>query len=133
MHCCGNTDWSILMDCDFDIINFDACEYFQGMTLYTDQLKSYLNKGGVLAWGIVPTSPQSQLPTTDELQRNFIEKVELLVERGLNKRQLLKQALLTPSCGMGTLSESHAEEVLHKLVEISQQVRIQYLEKKKAG
>jgi hypothetical protein len=133
VHCCGNTDWSILMDSDVDIINFDAFEYFQGMTLYTEQLQGFLNKGGVLAWGIVPTSPQAAVPSVDELRSIFLEKVNTLVQRGLKKRQILKQALLTPACGMGTLSEQRAEGVLNTLVEVSHQVRAEYLEKKKAG
>jgi methionine synthase II (cobalamin-independent) len=133
VHCCGNTDWSILMDCQVDIINFDAYEYFQGMTLYTEQLQGFLNRGGVLAWGIVPTSPQAKESSPEDLRLNFLGKVDQLAQRGLKKRQLLKQALLTPSCGMGTLSEEQAEKVLSVLNEISQQVRAEFLVKKKAG
>lgn len=133
VHCCGNTDWSILMESEVDIINFDAYEYFQGMTLYTEQLRDFLDRGGVLAWGIVPTSPQAKEYSPDELRAAFMDKVDNLVDRGLKKRQLLQQALLTPSCGMGSLSEDRAERVLQTLIEVSQQVRVRFLEKKKAG
>ncbi len=27
IHCCGNTEWSILIDAGVDIVNFDAFEY----------------------------------------------------------------------------------------------------------
>jgi len=123
VHCCGNTDWSLLMDVKVDIINFDACEYFQGMTLYLDPLKGYLQNGGVLAWGIVPTSAQVENASADDLLRSFNEKVGVLVNRGIKKELLLSQCLLTPSCGMGSLRVETAEKVLSLLAEVSQKAR----------
>ena len=123
VHCCGNTDWTLLMDARADIINFDACEYFQGMTLYIDPLKDFLQNGGNLAWGIVPTSPQAEKANADELLAGFQEKVNLLAKRGISKDMLYQQSLLTPSCGMGTLTVGAAEKVLSLLSEVSQKAR----------
>lgn len=123
VHCCGNTDWSILMDTSVDIINFDAYEYFQGMTLYIEQLKAFFERGGTLAWGIVPTSEHVKREDTLSLYQNFLAKVGVLAKRGIQKKIILKQALLTPSCGMGTLQFDLTERVLKLLTEVSQQVR----------
>jgi hypothetical protein len=131
VHCCGNTDWSILMETPVDIINFDAYEYFQGMTLYIDQLKPYLDRGGVLAWGIVPTSEQIESESVQSLVSNFMEKVEDLSERGIPKKQLLQQSLITPSCGMGTMKYHQATLVLGMLANVSRLVRKQIATKKK--
>jgi methionine synthase II (cobalamin-independent) len=125
VHCCGNTDWTLLMEARADIINFDACEYFQGVTLYIDPLKDFLQNGGILAWGIVPTSAQAEKTTADELLASFQEKAGLLITRGINKEVLFRQSLLTPSCGMGTLSVGMAERVLSLLSEVSQKARKQ--------
>ena len=135
VHCCGNTDWTLLMDARADIINFDACEYFQGMTLYIDPLKDFLKNGGNLAWGIVPTSAQVEKTTADELLASFQEKVNLLAKRGISKDMLYQQSLLTPSCGMGTLTVGTAERVLSLLFEVSQKARsrIQVKKVKKTG
>jgi methionine synthase II (cobalamin-independent) len=135
VHCCGNTDWTLLIDAGVDIINFDACEYFQGLTLYGDQVKLYLSHGGLLAWGIVPTSPQVAKFTADELQSSFVEKVGILAKKGISKEVLYRQSLLTPSCGMGTLSVEIAEKVLSLLSEVSQKTRrqIQAKRHKKVG
>ncbi len=130
VHCCGNTDWSILMGTELDIINFDACEYFQGITLYVDQLRAYLARGGVLAWGIVPTSPRAQVQDAEALQRSFWEKIENLTRRGIPREVLLQQCLLTPSCGMGSLRENQTETVLSLLSQVSLSVRRKIFGKK---
>ncbi len=129
VHCCGNTDWSILMDTEIDIINFDAVEYFQGLTLYLDPLKEFLQKGGVLAWGLIPTSSLSAEDTVESLFIRFREKLHQLTDRGIKKDLLLQQSLLTPSCGMGSLKMSTSERVLHLLTEVSNQVRSQLVAK----
>ncbi|MEE8359975.1 MAG: methionine synthase, partial [Candidatus Omnitrophota bacterium] len=45
IHCCGNTDWSILLGLDIDILNFDAYNFLQSISLYPDALKAFLNRG----------------------------------------------------------------------------------------
>lgn len=135
VHCCGNTDWSILMQTPVDIINFDAYEYFRGMTLYTDQLKTFLERGGVLAWGVVPTSPQIEQEDSDRLLGNFLDKVAELENRGVPGDLVFRQSLLTPSCGMGTLKEDQTERVLRLLSMVSAEVRsnLGTAKKRKAG
>lgn len=56
IHCCGNTEWSILIDAGVDIVNFDAFEYGHTIAMYADSVKKHLEKGGMLAWGVIPTT-----------------------------------------------------------------------------
>lgn len=131
VHCCGNTDWSLLMDTDVDIINFDAYEYFQGMTLYIDPLNRFLKRGGVLAWGIIPTSDHIEEETSASLTANFFQKVKELVDRDVSQDALLNQCLITPSCGVGTMTYQQAERVMERLAETSRQIRSQRTGKKR--
>ncbi|MFH1862198.1 MAG: hypothetical protein ABH878_05235, partial [bacterium] len=131
VHCCGNTDWSILMDTSVDIINFDAYEYFQGMTLYTEQLRAFLQRGGILAWGIVPTSPRVTEESIASLTANFTDKIAHLKSKGIQQKLLLNQALLTPSCGMGTLSVELSERVIELLTGVSEVIRNRYFSDQK--
>ncbi len=126
VHCCGNTDWSILMDTRINIINFDAYEYFQGMTLYPEKLKKFFAGGGVLAWGIVPTSEKIKDENTDSILGNFENKINILAEKGFDKVELLDRCLITPSCGMGTLSIDLSNKVLEILKDISEKLRKKY-------
>jgi len=113
IHCCGNTDWSLLMNTELDIINFDAYDYFTGMTLYPEALRKFLQQGRILALGIVPTSDKIQNETVESLSAKLDERLRTLSEKtGLGVDAIWERCLLTPSCGTGTLSEELAQKVL---------------------
>lgn len=113
IHCCGNTDWSLLMRAGLDVINFDAYGYFTGMTCYPEALKSFLGAGGILALGLVPTSEKIMGETVDGLASMLDERVGALAGKtGLGAGEIMGRCLLTPSCGTGSLSPGIAEKVL---------------------
>ncbi len=122
LHCCGNTDWSLVFSTDLDVVNFDAYEYFQGLSLYPAELSSFLGKGGVLSWGIVPARANGNLnPHT--LLNALDERVEQLAAKGMDRGALYRQALLTPSCGLGTESVENADRLMGTLAELASLVR----------
>ena len=126
VHCCGNTDWSLLMETDVDIINFDAYTYFQGITLYPEYLKRFFDRNGTLAWGIVPTSEAVQTETVETLVRRIEDDLVLLVQKGFPKSQLLENCLITPSCGTGSMAEDLADKTLRLTREVSNSLRRKY-------
>ena len=125
VHCCGNTEWSILIDAGVDILNFDAFDYGDTILLYPDALKAYLKAGKVLAFGIVPTnSAKIHGQTADSLTAKFCELVEKLAKvTKLDTQQICHQALVTPSCGTGSLPVADAELVFKTLHETSRKLR----------
>jgi len=122
-HCCGNTEWPIIMDAGVDIISFDAYEFGETIAYYAEQTKSFLEKGGVLAWGIVPTSEKIRGETSDSLIKRLKEKVGHLSSKGIDKNLIWEKCLVTPSCGTGSLSIEHSEKVFHTLSEVSRSLR----------
>ena len=56
IHCCGNADWPSVLKSSIDILNFDAYGYFDAFAIYHSEVRGFLEKGGYLAWGIVPTT-----------------------------------------------------------------------------
>ena len=113
IHCCGNTDWSLLMKTELDIINFDAYEYFTGMTLYPEELKNFFEKGRILAVGLVPTSEKIMDETVETLTAQLQERLNTLSKKtGMPADEIWKHCLFTPSCGTGSLSEEFTERVL---------------------
>jgi hypothetical protein len=129
IHCEENTDWSLLMETDLDILDFDAYDHTQGITLYPAELKKFFDRGGCLGWGIVPTLDReaAATETLPSLIARFEEGVEILVSKGFDRDLLLQRALITPSCGAGgVLTVPLAERVLDLLHDLSIALRKRY-------
>jgi hypothetical protein len=126
IHCCGNTEWSILIDAGVDIVNFDAFEYGDTIAIYADSVKKHLEKGGVLAWGVVPTSEKIRGQTAESLETQLEKVMDNLVSRGIDKNLIVQQAIITPSCGTGSLAVSDAEKVFSLMAELTKRMKAKY-------
>jgi len=123
VHCCGNTDWSLLLKTKADIVNFDAWGFFDRFSLYSEAIGEFLSRGGVLAWGIVPTSEFTGRETLDALREKLEDEFRELSARGIPEQILRERALLTSSCGMGLMSLEHTEKAMGLLSELSRSMR----------
>jgi hypothetical protein len=125
VHCCGNTEWSILIDAGVDIVNFDAFDYADTVALYAEPMKRFLESGKILAWGVVPTnSAKIQAQTAETLVAKLHKGVANLAKAtGLSEELILRQALITPSCGTGSLPVADAEKVFTLLRETSESLK----------
>ena len=118
VHCCGNTDWSLLMQTDVDIINFDAVDYMESLAIYPEQLSSFLERGGVLAWGAVPNDGRINQETVADSLMRLRKGVSFLEEKGVNRDLLLKRIIVTPACGCAGLTVGEVEKVYEILSSI---------------
>ncbi|MDD5155596.1 MAG: methionine synthase [Candidatus Omnitrophica bacterium] len=120
VHCCGNTDWSIFTDVPaVDIINFDAFSYLDKLLLYADNLSAFFKRQGILCWGIAPTTEFSGKETPDSLVKTLISGIDILSQKGLDKKLLLENLLISPACGLGTLDVSKSYAIFKLLSETS--------------
>ncbi len=126
-HCCGNTDWSLLLKTDIDILNFDAYNYAKSVSLYPGEVKGFLDKGGMLAWGIVPTSDAVNKEDAASLIKRLEDGFKLLIDKGISKDKLLDSLMVTPSCGTGTMEVKAAERVLSMTAAVSEELKKKYL------
>ncbi len=127
MHCCGNTDWSIITETSIDILLFDAYNYLNNIILFSADLKTFLNRGGILGWGIVPTTPEDLRKVNEEgLIKILEEGISALVKKGLEKDQIIAQSLITPSCGLGNLTTMEADKAMSLTRKISDHMRTKY-------
>jgi methionine synthase II (cobalamin-independent) len=122
-HCCGNTDWSLLVDAGVDIINFDAYAYMESISIYADSLARFFDAGGFLAWGIVPSAHLGRRPDVGNLFEALRRGLALLESRGIPRDLALRRMIVTPSCGLGTLDQATAENALRELSSLSRRVR----------
>ncbi len=117
VHCCGNMDWGLLASTKIDVISFDAYLYGAKVALYHDKIEAFLERGGILAFGLVPTGDVEKLraETPDSLKLKHESLIQEFVGKGIAENLLHEQFLFTPSCGMGTLSKSDTTIVLRLL------------------
>jgi hypothetical protein len=126
-HCCANTDWSLLLATSVDILAFDAYGYAENLALYPDDLRQFLDRGGMLAWGLIPnTGEEAETITLEGARRVLGQALELFERKGFDREELLTKALFTPACGTGTLAIPTAERVMRLTRELSDQVREEY-------
>ncbi len=123
VHCCGNTDWSLLLETSVDILSFDAYEYAENLALYPDELAAFLQRGGVLAWGITPNTGAARDEEVDSLVERLLAAMDLLVQKGIHRDDILAASLVTPACGVGSLEEELAERVLMLTAGVSRAMR----------
>lgn len=109
IHCCGNTDWSMLLKRGVDILNFDAYNFMKEFSLYAADIEAYLKKGGTIAWGMIPSSEALDDETEASLAGKLKEAIKRLNDKGVGKDGI--SSIVTPSCGLGTMSETRAEKV----------------------
>jgi hypothetical protein len=114
IHVCANTDWNLAFRSGFDIVNLDAHSYMERFLLYGKEILEFIARGGIIAWGMVPTSDPSIIgkETAEALAERWLREVQPILSPELTLRTLLDHSLFTPSCGCGSLSEPLAERVL---------------------
>ena len=128
VHCCGNTDWSILLHTPVDIVHFDAYDYADSLALYPDDVKKLLDRGGAVVWGIIPVSAEKiEKESVPALKDRLEEAIAPFTRKGIPFKQLIEQGLLAPACGLPSVSEQAAERALELLAELSKAVRRKYL------
>jgi methionine synthase II (cobalamin-independent) len=128
VHCCGNTDWSVILSTEVDIVSFDTYDYAESLSLYPQEVKDFVERGGILAWGIVPRDSETLArETTETLIDRLLDAMNLLVRKGMVLDDLLAASLISPCCGLGTLSVQDAERALDLTVAVSEEMRRRYL------
>ncbi|MDD5486660.1 MAG: methionine synthase [Dehalococcoidales bacterium] len=128
IHCCGNTDWGLVLSTNVDILSFDAYQYGSTLSLYPDAVKSLLKRGGAVAWGIVPnTEPEVAKETPASLRDRLEETMAPFTRVGIPFRELASKSLITPSCSLALLTEEAAKQALVLLNELSRLMKKKYL------
>lgn len=110
IHCCGNTDWGIILKTNIDILNFDAYNYLESIFLYPKELDSFGQRNGILAWGIVPTHSREELPVIDSLLKKMAPQKGALRQRF---------SLISPACGLSGVPLERVEEILALTVRLT--------------
>ncbi len=118
-HICGNTDWGMVMDMGIDVVNFDAHAIMEQFSLYPKQLRAFLEKGGLVAWGIVPAQGFDPEIKAAQLAAQLKEGLMGLDKKGVPYQLTAERSMLSTACGLGVLSPELARGALKTLAEVS--------------
>jgi len=121
IHCCGKCDWTVPIESEVNIINLDGFFFAQNLSIFSAELKPFLEQGGIIAWGVIPTLDKDALDQSniDTMLAKFEEAIGYLVKKGIDKELLLKNSMVTPSCGAGSLNIEFAEKAMNLTNELS--------------
>jgi len=127
VHCCGGTDWSLLLKSSADVLSFDAYNYADSLSCYPAEVKAFLQRGSTIAWGIVGNDEESLAKeTVASLYDRLGEAMAPFTRDGISFKQLIAQGIITPSCSLASMSTEAAEGALQLLAELSVRIRSKY-------
>ncbi len=128
VHVCANTDWRLLLSSGIDILSFDAYDFFDRFSLSKDEIYSFLERGGTIAWGLVPTAEEEKIAAASpaSLVSLWEKQAGSLVTSRWDLPALLRQTLITPSCGTGSLTPEMAGRVLSLTRDVAAALRGKY-------
>jgi len=128
VHLCAKPDWDFLLKSKIEILSFDS---FNGGVVFVNypSLKDFVDRGGVISWGIVPTYTELlEQETIDSLVERLETFWEDLSRRGVDQKKLLGQSLLAPAtCNLlNPDKEKTVEKAFEVLKELSRKIRERY-------
>jgi hypothetical protein len=129
IHLCGNPDWDFLLGLDLDVLSLDVYTNAEIFASYAPSIKRFLNKGGVIVWGIVPTGFEAFAQEDVPSMVARLERVwTLLAKKGIDKQALFAQSLLSPAtcCLINPDKEKTVERAFQAVRDLSHLLRRRY-------
>jgi len=128
VHLCAKPDWDFLLKSKLEILSFDSFNC-GAMIINYPSLIEFLDKGGMISWGIVPTYTEIlEQETIDSLEERLETFWEDLSQKGVDRERLLRQSLLAPAtCNlMNPDKEKTVEMAFEILKDLSKRMREKY-------
>lgn len=129
IHLCGNPDWDFLLGLDLDILSLDIYTNAEIFASYAGSIRRFLDRGGILVWGIVPTGyeafSQEALPSlADRLETVW----NVLGKKGIDRAEMFSKSLLSPAtcCLVNPDREKTVEKAFQTIQELSALLRDKY-------
>lgn len=129
VHLCGNPDWEFLLGLDLDILSLDVYTNGEIFSAYGRSIKKFVEGGGVLSWGIVPTNFEPfEKESIDSLVARFLELFERVVRHsggGIDRELLISKSLLSPAtcCLVNPDRTATVEKAFGLVKELSKRIR----------
>ncbi|MBW2003374.1 MAG: hypothetical protein JRI72_02005 [Deltaproteobacteria bacterium] len=129
VHLCGNPDWDFLLGQDLDILSIDVYTNGEVFPLYRSSIRRFLERGGILVWGIVPTNFEHfEKEDMVSLEKRLEEMWLSLEKKGIDLELLLSQSMLSPAtcCLVNPDGEKTVEKAFKIIRRLSERLREKY-------
>ena len=129
IHLCGNPDWDFLLGLDMDVLSMDIYTNAEVFSSYAVSIKRFLDRGGVIVWGIVPTNFEPFEMENIGLLEHRLEAIwEALLKKGIDREFLLSRSLLSPAtcCLVNPDGEKTVEKAFRMINSLSARMREKY-------
>ncbi len=126
IHLCGNPDWDFLLGLDMDVVSFDVYTNAQILASCHGSIKNFLDRDGILVWGIVPTGIESfEKENLDLLAFKLNTIWNTLSKNGVPLDQILSQSLISPAtcCLINQDKEKTVEKAFQLTQRLSENLR----------
>jgi len=98
VHLCGNPDWDFLLGLDLDILSLDVYSNGEIFVSYADRIRHFLERGGRLVWGMVPTNVEPfEKESIQSLEALLLGCWQRLESKGIDLGLLLSRSMLSPA------------------------------------
>ncbi len=98
IHLCGNPDWDFLLNLDMDVLSMDVYTNGEIFASCADSIRIFLEQGGVLVWGIVPTGFEAFEKESLGFLSMQLEGIwKHLAKKGLDLEYVISKSLLSPA------------------------------------
>jgi hypothetical protein len=122
IHCCAPADWGLVLRSGPALLSFPV---EIASTVRAPDLGPFLEGGGWVAWGAVPTDgPLGPLDGggARRLWRHLAERWHVLADGGVDPVLLRQRALVTPACGLARHDETQAALALHLTADLGERI-----------
>jgi hypothetical protein len=129
IHLCGNPDWDFLLNLDLDVLSLDVYTNGEIFSSYAASVGKFLDRGGVIVWGIVPTGFE---PFSQEAIPSLIQRLEYawqgLWSRGVDRERLIAGSMLSPAtcCLVNPDKEKTVEQAFGTVNRMAEILRDRY-------
>jgi hypothetical protein len=129
IHLCGNPDWDFLLHLDLDILSLDIYQNGEVFSSYWKSIKNFLDRGGVIVWGVVPTNFEPfEAENIRSLETRLTGVWDFLSAKGIDREFLLSRSLISPAtcCLVNPDGETTVEKAFAVVNELSHRLRDRY-------
>jgi len=129
VHLCGNPDWGFLLGLDIDVLSLDFYTNAEVFEAQAPAIKAFVERGGVLVWGVVPTGTEDfENENAEALAAGLVATWDRLASRGVDQDLLLSRSMLSPAtcCLINRDGEATVEKAFRVTRAVSTQLRTRY-------